>query len=87
MGKWKGGESDMKIAFEIKMPEPEAFFGLVNDAGAGARYEALLAEGGDVIAAYDGEKLVGVGSGGGVTVHPAYVRRDIEHNMKKLVRW
>ncbi|HZG74614.1 MAG TPA: hypothetical protein VEZ72_02035 [Paenibacillus sp.] len=78
----------MKIAFEIKVPEPEAFFALVNAGDdADARYEALLQAGGDVIAAYDGETLVGVGCGGGVTVHPAYVRRDIEHNMKKLVRW
>ncbi|WP_309121131.1 hypothetical protein [Paenibacillus sp.] len=78
----------MKIAFEIKVPEAEAFFGLLNEAAdANARYEALLSAGPNVIAAYDGEKLVGVGAGGDVTVHPAYLRRDIEHNMKKLVRW
>jgi len=84
----KGGGNEVKIAFEIKIPEPEAFYGLLNEAeDANDRYEALLQAGGDVIAAYDGDLLVGVGARGGVTVHPGYLRRDIEHNMKKLVRW
>ncbi|HZG55221.1 hypothetical protein [Paenibacillus sp.] len=78
----------MKIAFEIKVPEPEAFFGLLDESGApeaNARYDALLRARGGVVAAYDGDALVGVGAEGFVAVHPSYKQRDIEHNMKKLV--
>ncbi|HZG83787.1 hypothetical protein [Paenibacillus sp.] len=77
----------MKIAFENKKPDMAALHRLLDAApAADERYKLLLSEGEDVVAAYDGDLLVGVGAAGAVMIHPRYAHRDIEHNMRKLAR-
>lgn len=76
------------IAYEKKLPDAAAFYELADGTpDAKKRYKHCLQSGSSIVAAYDGEKLVGVDIGGSVTVHPAYINRDIEHNMKKLAAW
>jgi hypothetical protein len=94
----------VKIAFVKQLPDPESYVQLVSDcAGAGIpaeannSYERFLASARCVIAAYDGEKLVGIGGihsrmqdtefGGewSATIRSEYKKRGLEANMKKIV--
>lgn len=79
------------IVFEKKAPAAAAFQQFM-DAPAvadGGQNGFLWKDGTAVIAAYDGDRLIGVGAGTGgewaAMIHPDYRNRDIEHNMKKLV--
>jgi hypothetical protein len=88
----------MKIAYEKKVPDASAFHGLMEGTSVvDEQYTALQHAGDTVVAAYDGEKLVGVGAFRAVeeyteaaeewtfVIDPGYVMRDIEQIMKKLV--
>ncbi|MCI3919580.1 hypothetical protein MO973_04955 [Paenibacillus sp. TRM 82003] len=82
----------MKIAFEKKLPDAAAFEQMMNGtASAAEQYSLFQRHGEEIVAAYDGEKLVGVGGKRAeqwaFVIHPGYVTRDIEHNMKKLACW
>jgi hypothetical protein len=96
-------EHYVKIAYEKKLPEPEALHQLLGGASDAADpYTRFMQFGSEVVAAYDGDQLIGVGGFGtkkvkatdmeagaewAVVIHPSYVRRDIEHTMKKLASW
>lgn len=82
----------VKIAFEKKLPDATAFVQMMNGtANAAEQYSMFQQQGKSVVAAYDGDKLVGVGGKRAeewaFVIHPGYVSRDIEHNMKKLACW
>ena len=90
----------MKISFERKIPDQASLHRLLDGTIAATNsYTRFMQEDKEIVAAYDGDRLVGVGgfrkgaddaeaaAEWAVVIHPSYVQRDIEHNMKKLVRW
>jgi hypothetical protein len=92
--------TNVKIAYEKKLPDQTAWYQLLDGTSSSAdEYTRFMQYGQEVVSAYDGDKLVGVGVCGGkaadaevgekwaVVIHPSYAQRDIEHNMKKLVCW
>jgi hypothetical protein len=89
----------VKISFEKKLPDHASLHCLLDGTIAATdSYTRFMQEGKEIVAAYDGDTLVGVGgfrkcaddaeaaAEWAVVIHPSYVKRDIEHNMKKLVR-
>lgn len=88
----------MKIAFEKKIPDVRALSSLSRSKVLDERYIRLLKEGAGVIAAYDGDKLIGIGGFQRSTsdaeaaeewaawVDPHYANRDIESNMIRLLQ-
>jgi hypothetical protein len=89
---------NVKIAYEKKLPGHSEWMQLLDGTAVdGETYTRFIQYGPQVVAAYDGDRLVGLGGfqvkasdreGGeewAVVIHPSYARRDIEHYMKKLL--
>lgn len=86
----------MKIAFVKKVPDSKALLTITDSAVSKEPYR-ILKKSKDVVAAYDGERLIGIGGfqkgkadtevaqEWAVWIDPQYAKRDIELNMKRLL--